>query len=118
VLQNNKPLDMDQHKLLILLTGKSVTVNFCQMTEFKIQLKSSLLLYSGKVWRGESLVNLVSFIRQTKTIQISTYDYNLLVKFIHSPNFFLPNEQNEQINLPNFPAIQYLKISMIKVLAR
>jgi len=27
-------------------------------------------------------------IRQTKTIQISTYNYNLLAESIHSPNFF------------------------------
>jgi len=32
---------------------------------------------------------------QTKTIQISTYNYNLLAESIHSPNFFLPNAQNE-----------------------
>jgi len=32
---------------------------------------------------GESPV-----IRQTKTIQISTYNYNLLAESIHSPNFF------------------------------
>jgi len=32
---------------------------------------------------------------QTKTIQIFTYNYNLLAKSIHSPNFFLPNAQNE-----------------------
>jgi len=29
-----------------------------------------------------------SMIRQTKTIQISTYNYNLLAEYIHSPNFF------------------------------
>jgi len=29
-----------------------------------------------------------SVIRQTKTIQISTYDYNLLAESIHFPNFF------------------------------
>jgi len=29
-----------------------------------------------------------SMIRQTKTIQISTYNYNLLAEAIHSPNFF------------------------------
>jgi len=29
-----------------------------------------------------------SAIRQTKTIQISTYNYNLLAESIHSPNFF------------------------------
>jgi len=29
-----------------------------------------------------------SVIRQTKTIQISTYNYNLLAESIHSPNFF------------------------------
>jgi len=34
-------------------------------------------------------------IRQTKTIQISTYNYNLLGESIHSPNFFSPNAQNE-----------------------
>jgi len=27
-------------------------------------------------------------IHQTKTIQISTYNYNLLAESIHSPNFF------------------------------
>jgi len=36
-----------------------------------------------------------SLIRQTKTIQISTYNYNLLGESIHSPNFFSPNAQNE-----------------------
>jgi len=36
-----------------------------------------------------------SLICQTKTIQISTYNYNLLAESIHSPNFFLPNAQNE-----------------------
>jgi len=34
-------------------------------------------------------------IHQTKIIQISTYNYNLLAESIHSPNFFLPNAQNE-----------------------
>jgi len=29
-----------------------------------------------------------SVIRQTKTIQISTYNYNLLAECNHSPNFF------------------------------
>jgi len=29
-----------------------------------------------------------SVIRQTKTTQISTYNYNLLAESIHSPNFF------------------------------
>jgi len=29
-----------------------------------------------------------SMICQTKTIQISTYNYNLLAESIHSPNFF------------------------------
>jgi len=29
-----------------------------------------------------------SVIHQTKTIQISTYNYNLLAESIHSPNFF------------------------------
>jgi len=29
-----------------------------------------------------------SLIRQTRTIQISTYSYNLLAEAIHSPNFF------------------------------
>jgi len=29
-----------------------------------------------------------SLIRQTKSIQISTYNYNLLDESIHSPNFF------------------------------
>jgi len=30
----------------------------------------------------------LSVIRQTKTIQISTYNYNLLAESIHSPAFF------------------------------
>jgi len=29
-----------------------------------------------------------SVIRQTKTIQISTYNYSFLAESIHSPNFF------------------------------
>jgi len=44
--------------------------------------------FGGKF--GES-----SLIRQTKTIQISTYNYNLLAESTHSPNFFSPNAQNE-----------------------
>jgi len=32
-----------------------------------------------------------SMICQTKTIQISTYNYNLLDESIHLPNFFSPN---------------------------
>jgi len=36
-----------------------------------------------------------SLICQTKTIQISTYNYNLLAESIHLPNFILPNVQNE-----------------------
>jgi len=39
-------------------------------------------------------------IRQTKTIQISTYNYNLLVESIHSPNFFA--KCSKRVNLPNF----------------
>jgi len=65
------------------------------------------ILYSGKFGKfDESFL-----ICQTKTIQISTYNYNLLAKSIHSPNFFSPNAQNENIcqtfALPNFPTIQY-----------
>jgi len=36
-----------------------------------------------------------SLIRQTKTTQISTYNYDLLAESIHSPNFFSPNAQNK-----------------------
>jgi len=36
-----------------------------------------------------------SLICQTKTIQISTYNYNLLAESIHSSNFFLPNAQKK-----------------------
>jgi len=32
-----------------------------------------------------------SLICQTKTIQTSAYNYNLLAESIHSPNFFSPN---------------------------
>jgi len=39
-------------------------------------------------------------IRQTKTIQISTYNYNILAESIHSPNFFA--KCSKQVNLPNF----------------
>jgi len=51
---------------------------------------SNFTVYSGKVWQGKSLM-----IRQTKTIQISTYNYNLLAKSIHLPNFFSPNARNK-----------------------
>jgi len=34
-------------------------------------------------------------IHQTKTIQISTYIYNLVAESIHLPNLFLPNAQDE-----------------------
>jgi len=48
-----------------------------------------------------------SVIHQTKTIQISTYDYNLLAEFIHSPNFFHQMLKTSQtFPPPNFPAIQ------------
>jgi len=36
-----------------------------------------------------------SVIHQTKIIQFSTYNYNLLAESIHSPNFFSPTAQNE-----------------------
>jgi len=42
-----------------------------------------------------------SFIRQTKTIQISTYNYNLLGESIHLPKFFFA-KCSKQVNLPNF----------------
>ena len=55
-------------------------------------------------------------IRQTKTIQISSYNYKLMALSIHSPNFSLPNSQKEQIHQsftpPNFPAIQYINNSI------
>jgi len=34
-------------------------------------------------------------IHQAKTIQISTYNYNLLAESIHLPNFFSPNAENK-----------------------
>jgi len=65
---------------------------------------------------GESFV-----IHQTKTIQISTYNYNLLAESIHLPNFFcqtfLPNAQNDQTHQtfspPNFPTIWYQLVHII-----
>jgi len=57
-----------------------------------------MLPYSGKVWQVESLANLI---RQTKTIQISTYNYNFLAESIHLPNFS-PNAENKYINSLNF----------------
>jgi len=39
-----------------------------------------------------------SLIHQTKTTQTSSFNYNLLPESIHSPNFFLPNVQNEEIH--------------------
>jgi len=58
----------------------------------------SLWNFSGVIYHivgkfgkfGES-----SLICQTKIIQISTYNYNLLAESIHSPNFFSPSAQNE-----------------------
>jgi len=41
---------------------------------------------------------------QTKTIQISTYNYNLLAESIHSSNFISSNVEIE--NLPNFNDIK------------
>jgi len=41
---------------------------------------------------GESFV-----IHQTQTIQISTYNYNLLAESIHSLNFFSPNAPNKYV---------------------
>jgi len=51
-----------------------------------------------------------SMIHQTKTIQISTYNYNLLVESIHSPNFFA--KYSKQINLPNFLPTKLQKHTM------
>jgi len=42
-----------------------------------------------------------SVIRQTKTIEISTYNYNLLAEPIHSPNFFFA-KCSKWVNSPNF----------------
>ena len=53
-----------------------------------------------------------SMIRQTKTIQIFTYNYYLMAESIHSPNFSSPNAHNSEIRQtfspPNFPAIRYV----------
>ena len=50
---------------------------------------------------GKSFLNC-----QTKTIQISTYNYNLLAESIHLPNIFA--KCSKQVNLPpNIPAIWY-----------
>ena len=38
-----------------------------------------------------------SVIRQTKTIQIFTYNYYLMAESIHSPNFASPNAHNSEI---------------------
>jgi len=47
---------------------------------------------------------------QTKTIQISTYNYNLLAESIHSPNFFAKAFEDlihQTLHPPNFPNIWY-----------
>jgi len=41
-----------------------------------------------------------SVIYKTKTIQISTYNYNLLAESIHLQTFFA--KSSKQVNLPNF----------------
>jgi len=57
---------------------------------------ASHLPYSRKVWLGEfDEFGKSSLIHQTKTIQIFTYNYNLLVESTHLSNFFSPNAQNE-----------------------
>ena len=78
-------------------TNVTNTITKTKVTTSKLTIitnNKTKLLYSRKVWWkekfGESQV-----IHQTKTIQISTYNYNLLAESIHSPNFFLPNAQNE-----------------------
>ena len=55
------------------------------------------LPYSKKVWWEEFFGEFgeSSVIHQTKTTQSSTYNYNLLVESIHSPNFSSPNAQKE-----------------------
>jgi len=40
---------------------------------------------------------------KTKTIQIFTYNYNLLAESIYSPNFIC--KCSKSVNLPNFPAV-------------
>jgi len=59
--------------------------------------QSIATVYSGKVWQGESLANLAnhqSLIRQTKTIQISTYNYNLWLNLSFA-KLSSPNARNE-----------------------
>jgi len=70
-----------------------------------------LIPYSAGRKFGES-----SMICQSKTIQISTYNYNLLAKSIHSPNFFA--KCSKQVNLPNFIPAKLSCYTVTQELAR
>ena len=83
------PLDLDNHNVFLVWAAP-----------YRI---------AGKF--GES-----SVIRQTKTIQIFTYNYYLMAESIHSPNFSSPNTHNSEIrqtfSSPNFPGIRYNAVSV------
>jgi len=68
---------------------------FAQTVTISVTVKQESL--AGKKFGefGESRA-----IRQTKTIQIPTYNYNLLAEFIHSPKFFA--KCSKRVNSPNF----------------
>jgi len=56
----------------------------------------------------------LSLIHQTKTIQISTYNYNLLAESIHSPNFF--TKCSKRVNSPNFLPAKLSCYTVYKIL--
>jgi len=59
----------------------------CEFVEYCIAGK-----FGGeKVWQIWQII----LDSPNQTIQISTYNYNLLAESIHLPNTFLPNVQNE-----------------------
>jgi len=58
---------------------------------------------------GKFAIGKSSLIHQTKTIQISTYNYNLLAESIDLPNFFhqmVKTSKFATFSSPNFPTIQ------------
>jgi len=80
-------LNTESHGLLFMI----ISTFYSQVLLKQIEYKFSTYRIVGKFGKfGES-----SLIRQTKIIQISSYNYNLLAKSIYLPNFFSSNVQNE-----------------------
>jgi len=70
----------------------NVATKISQITVVGAQCHTKTLYHiAGKFGKfGKS-----SVIHQTKTIQIFTYNYNLLAESIHLPNFFSSNARNK-----------------------